>query len=80
MDPSISFTLSYLSVDFSMHAVALENKPLTGSHAVDVIFDSLEKYFRIFQFSVCVIMVRISKLLSGNPIGLTLHALHTRCS
>ena len=43
MDPYISFTLSYLSVDFSLHAVALENRPLSGSHTADVILDSLEK-------------------------------------
>jgi hypothetical protein len=43
MDPYISFTMSYLSADFSLHAVALENKPLTGSHTAEVILDSLEK-------------------------------------
>jgi len=74
MDPYSSFTLSYLSVDFSMHAVALENKPLTGSHTADVILIPLKNQWRagiyliIFQFSVGVITVRISKLLSGNQI------------
>jgi len=43
MDPYISFTLSYLTSDFILHAVALENKPLKCSHTAEAILDSLEK-------------------------------------
>jgi hypothetical protein len=43
MDAYISFTVSYLTIDFKLRALALENKPITGSHTADAILESLEK-------------------------------------
>jgi hypothetical protein len=43
MDPYISFTISYLTNDFTLHSVALENKHFQGQHTADAILEALEK-------------------------------------